>query len=114
MALERRGGAAARTTDGAPGVPPAAPPLKPDVVLFGELLPERALAEAQALALDADLMVCVGSSLEVYPVAGLPAITRGAAAGWRWSPRARPPTTTTPRSSSAATWSRSCGPCSPR
>ena len=53
-------------------------PLKPDVVLFGELLPERALAEAQALALDADLMLCVGSSLEVYPVAGLPAMTHGA------------------------------------
>ena len=53
-------------------------PLKPDVVLFGELLPERALAEAQALALDADLMLCVGSSLEVYPVAGLPAMMRGA------------------------------------
>jgi NAD-dependent deacetylase len=35
------------------------------------------MAEAQALALDADLMICVGSSLEVYPVAGLPAITRG-------------------------------------
>jgi NAD-dependent deacetylase len=52
-------------------------PLKPDVVLFGELLPERAMSEAQALALDADLMVCVGSSLEVYPVAGLPAMTRG-------------------------------------
>jgi NAD-dependent deacetylase len=47
-------------------------------VLFGELLPERALLEAQALALEADLMLCVGSSLEVYPVAGLPAITRGA------------------------------------
>jgi NAD-dependent deacetylase len=47
------------------------------VVLFGELLPERALAEAQQLAMDADLMVCVGSSLAVYPVAGLPAITRG-------------------------------------
>jgi NAD-dependent deacetylase len=53
-------------------------PLKPDVVLFGELLPERASAEAQALAADADLMLCIGSSLEVYPVAGLPAITRGA------------------------------------
>jgi NAD-dependent deacetylase len=45
--------------------------------LFGELLPEEAMSEAQALALDADLMVCVGSSLEVYPVAGLPAMTRG-------------------------------------
>jgi NAD-dependent deacetylase len=54
-----------------------AAPLKPDVVLFGELLPERAMSEAQAEALQADLMVCVGSSLEVYPVAGLPAMTRG-------------------------------------
>ena len=64
--------------DGAPECPACIAPLKPDVVLFGELLPERALAEAQALAMDADLMLCVGSSLEVYPVAGLPAITRGA------------------------------------
>ena len=62
---------------GAPECPACVAPLKPDVVLFGELLPEAALAEAQALAFEADLMVCVGSSLEVYPVAGLPAITRG-------------------------------------
>ena len=67
-----------RADDGAPECACCFTPLKPDIVLFGELLPERALAEAQALALDADLMVCVGSSLEVYPVAGLPAITRGA------------------------------------
>jgi NAD-dependent deacetylase len=67
-----------RTHDGAPECASCVTPLKPDVVLFGELLPERALAEAQALALDADLMVCVGSSLEVYPVAGLPAIAHGA------------------------------------
>jgi NAD-dependent deacetylase len=64
--------------DGAPECPACIAPLKPDVVLFGELLPEQALAEAHALALDADLLICVGSSLEVYPVAGLPAITRGA------------------------------------
>ena len=63
--------------DGAPQCEACVAPLKPDVVLFGELLPERALAEAQALAMDADLMLCVGSSLEVYPVAGLPAITHG-------------------------------------
>ena len=31
------------------------------------------MAEAQALAAEADLMLCIGSSLEVYPVAGLPA-----------------------------------------
>jgi NAD-dependent deacetylase len=67
-----------RADDGAPECACCFTPLKPDVVLFGEMLPERALSEAQALALDADLMVCVGSSLEVYPVAGLPAITRGA------------------------------------
>jgi NAD-dependent deacetylase len=63
---------------GAPACPACVTPLKPDVVLFGELLPERAMAEAQALAVEADLIVCVGSSLEVYPVAGLPAMTRGA------------------------------------
>jgi NAD-dependent deacetylase len=66
-----------RAGDGAPVCPACVTPLKPDVVLFGELLPEAAMAEAQALALDADLMLCVGSSLEVYPVAGLPAMTRG-------------------------------------
>ncbi len=62
----------------APACPACASPLKPDVVLFGELLPERALREAQALALDADLMLCVGSSLEVHPAAALPGLTLGA------------------------------------
>jgi NAD-dependent deacetylase len=50
-------------------------PLKPDVVLFGEYLPQDAIARAQELAVRADLMLCVGSSLEVYPVAELPALT---------------------------------------
>ncbi len=49
--------------------------VKPDVVLFGELLPERAMAQAHQLAERADLMLCVGSSLAVYPVAGLPTLT---------------------------------------
>ena len=49
--------------------------VKPDVVLFGELLPEAAMAEAQRLCAAADLLLCVGSSLEVYPVAGLPEMT---------------------------------------
>ena len=64
--------------EGAPLCEACVAPLMPDVVLFGELLPERALSEAQQLAMDADLMICVGSSLEVYPVAGLPAMTHGA------------------------------------
>lgn len=50
-------------------------PLKPDVVLFGELLPEEAFQRAERLAARADVMLCVGSSLEVYPVAGLPELT---------------------------------------
>jgi NAD-dependent deacetylase len=53
-------------------------PVKPDVVLFGELLPERAMDEAVTLAARAQLLLCVGSSLEVHPVAGLPAMTRSA------------------------------------
>jgi NAD-dependent protein deacetylase/lipoamidase len=53
-------------------------PVKPDVVLFGELLPEQAMNEAATLAAGAQLLLCVGSSLEVYPVAGLPGITRSA------------------------------------
>ena len=50
-------------------------PLKPGVVLFGEYLPEAALARASELAAGADVLLCVGSSLEVYPVAQLPQIT---------------------------------------
>jgi NAD-dependent deacetylase len=51
--------------------------VKPDVVLFGEMLPAEAIERATALAEGADLMLCVGSSLAVYPVAGLPQLTLG-------------------------------------
>ena len=50
-------------------------PLKPDVALFGELLPDGALERAAELAAAADLMLCIGSSLEVWPVAQLPRVT---------------------------------------
>jgi NAD-dependent deacetylase len=53
-------------------------PLKPDVVLFGEWLPEAAIDRAFALAADADVLLCVGSSLEVHPVAQLPGVTDAA------------------------------------
>jgi NAD-dependent deacetylase len=52
--------------------------LKPDVVFFGELLPEAAIERAYALAGDAKLLVVVGSALEVWPVAELPLVTRRA------------------------------------
>jgi NAD-dependent deacetylase len=50
--------------------------VKPDVVLFGEMLPEAAMRQAQELAARAELMLCIGSSLVVHPVAGLPEVTR--------------------------------------
>jgi NAD-dependent deacetylase len=52
--------------------------LKPDVVMFGELLPEEAMRRATELAAAAGLLLVVGSSLEVWPVAGLPAETLAA------------------------------------
>ncbi|MCW2967485.1 MAG: NAD-dependent protein deacylase [Solirubrobacteraceae bacterium] len=53
-------------------------PLKPDVVLFGEFLPEGVLERAYALAAGADVLLCIGSSLEVHPIAQLPGVTRQA------------------------------------
>jgi NAD-dependent deacetylase len=52
--------------------------LKPDVVMFGELLPSGAMDQASWLAQAAGLFLVVGSSLEVYPVAGLPEEALGA------------------------------------
>ena len=50
-------------------------PVKPDVVLYGELLDEARMARAAELAERAELMICIGSSLAVHPVAGLPRLT---------------------------------------
>jgi NAD-dependent protein deacetylase/lipoamidase len=70
--VRRRG---AGDPDGVPRCDCGAP-LKPGVVLFGEWLPQAALDRASALAAGADLLLCIGSSLEVHPVAQLPALTR--------------------------------------
>jgi NAD-dependent deacetylase len=51
--------------------------VKPDVILFGEMLPAEAIERATELAEGVDLMLCVGSSLAVHPVAGLPQLTLG-------------------------------------
>jgi NAD-dependent deacetylase len=55
-----------------PGCPRCGRILKPDVVMFGEFLDPAVIARAHALAVGAGLLLVVGSSLEVYPVAGLP------------------------------------------
>jgi NAD-dependent deacetylase len=56
----------------APACPGCGAIVKPDVVMFGELLPVEAIDRATALARRARLLLVVGSSLEVWPVAGLP------------------------------------------
>lgn len=54
--------------------------LRPNVVLFEELLPQDAYARAEAACRTCEALLVVGSSLEVYPVASLPdvAVRRGA------------------------------------
>lgn len=49
--------------------------LKPRIVFFGESLPVDTLAQAQAHAEAADLMLVLGTSLTVYPAAAVPEIT---------------------------------------
>lgn len=50
--------------------------LRPDVVLFGEMLPPGAFELAVERAADCDLCFVVGTSALVYPAAGLPEIAR--------------------------------------
>jgi NAD-dependent deacetylase len=49
-------------------------PLRPDVVWFGEMLPEAALNEAMDAARSCDVFLSVGTSSLVHPAAGLPEI----------------------------------------
>ncbi len=48
---------------------------KPDITFFGEALPEEAFTRSQELAIKADVMLVLGTSLTVYPAAGLPRLT---------------------------------------
>ena len=75
VALEQVRARLAAEDDGVPRCEHCGAPLKPDVVLFGELLDAGALGRARALCEQADLLLCIGSSLEVHPVAGLPLLT---------------------------------------
>ena len=59
-----------------PSCPHCGEILKPGVVLFGEVLPAAALERATHLARASRLVLVVGSSLEVWPVAGLPLESR--------------------------------------
>ena len=48
---------------------------KPDITFFGESLPEEAFASAQSLAIRSDVFLVLGTSLTVFPAAGLPRLT---------------------------------------
>lgn len=54
--------------------------LKPNVILLGEQLPARPLAAARREARRCDVMLVIGSSLEVYPAAELPLVAQRAGA----------------------------------
>ena len=54
--------------------------LRPDVVLFGELLPTGAFEKAASAASTCDLCFVIGTSALVYPAAGLPEIARASGA----------------------------------
>lgn len=54
-------------------------PIKPDIVLFGDPLPYEGFSKAEHALRECDLLIIIGSSLLVYPVADLPhiAVDRG-------------------------------------
>lgn len=52
-------------------------PIRPDVVLFGEGIPEEAYTKAFEAAEKCDLMVVVGTSASVAPASDLPLVARG-------------------------------------
>lgn len=61
--------------------------LKPDVTFFGEELPAGAMEAAEAVVRDAELLLVVGTSAEVYPAAGLPDLARATGAEvWEVNP----------------------------
>lgn len=72
--------AAIRPAFEATGAPPScmmcAGPVKSATISFGQAMPQEAMMRAQALALECDLFLVVGSSLVVYPAATLPVIAK--------------------------------------
>jgi NAD-dependent deacetylase len=46
--------------------------LKPDVVLFGETPPQKAINDAQKAVSTSDVLLAIGTSAVVYPAAHLP------------------------------------------
>ena len=66
--------------DGVPACLECGGPMRPDVVLFGEMLPAGAFENAATQAATCDLCFVVGTSAVVYPAAAIPEIARAAGA----------------------------------
>lgn len=66
--------------DGVPACPRCWSPMKPPVVLFEESLPAPAMGEAWRLVQGCDLLLVIGTSLVVQPVASLPHVAASAGA----------------------------------
>ncbi len=58
-----------------PLCPKCSKQLKPAITFFGEALPQKAMNQAVQEAANADFMLVLGTSLQVYPAASLPAYT---------------------------------------
>jgi len=71
QACPRRQPMPAQPADALPPCPDCGAPLRPDVVWFGEALPEDVLIAATDAASRCDVFVSVGTSAVVYPAAGL-------------------------------------------
>jgi NAD-dependent deacetylase len=69
-----------RAQQAVPPCPSCGGRLKSATVLFGQPMPERAMRDSVALAESCDLFLAIGSSLVVYPAAGLPEIASHAGA----------------------------------
>jgi NAD-dependent deacetylase len=61
-------------TSNVPKCPKCKGILKPDVILFGEQLPYKQIQLAKDATQKCDLMIVIGSSLEVYPASDLPVL----------------------------------------
>ena len=69
-----------RPRQAVPSCPQCGGRLKSATVLFGQPMPAEVMAESVALAQSSDLFLAIGSSLVVYPAAGLPELAARAGA----------------------------------
>lgn len=69
-----------RETGSDPACPGCAMPLRPDVVMFGEMLDEAELTRARSEAGRCDVLLSIGTSAQVWPAAEMPLIAQAAGA----------------------------------